>query len=328
MSALGRMLALALLVLVAAAPGPAGAETYDFASAKASIATLTQVPGSVRQVIGVVRASDFGPFHLTGSCGYQCLGKLCFRDWRWNWSPDYSWMKTDLESRYREVERTGNGFDGRFSPLRAWLTTTLPQFSDDFAHRAQQLEHDQSRLEAPDTPAVLKLLLARRIEHEIGALTDELRRDSGQVRGAASGLSAYDAELAQRLDGAASFDGVLTGMIARNRARLDHDVAAQGWPCGSDTIRGQYASVAAVVGAQYGNVVATARNFGLSAQRTDRAAAVLLGTVLNVQTQYEGVLEKLRAAQLTPSGAIQRIRLRVAAAAWRDLAAYAKQQFH
>lgn len=57
------------------------------------------------------------------------------------------------------------------------------------------------------------------------------------------------------------------------------------------------------------------------------AVSVILGTVLTFQNRYQGIAQALNLAQISPAGAVQQLRINVAAAAWRDFAQYAETQF-
>jgi hypothetical protein len=113
-------------------------------------------------------------------------------------------------------------------------------------------------------------------------------------------------------------------MLDSSSQRLKKDIA--GWPCGTGDITNKFNNAKLVVRTQFQAVQDTAQKYGVVSSKTDTSTSILLGVVVAIRFNYQSVLQDLQAAKISPAGAIQKLRLNVALAAWRDLAEYAKQQ--
>ncbi len=323
-------------------PGP----QVDFAPVKDAIGNLKGLRASVEKVLTVIRATNFGPFKISGSCGYDpqwwAFG-MDTKTWNWWWEfPNYTWLRNDLERRYQAVLAVDSQFNQRFSPLKTWLVTTLPQFSQQFDEASARIQNDQDAIKNATTtqsggliiPAQRKIDLAKNdILRTITQLNDSLQTGSDQLRSAQSSLSTFNQQLNGAIQQVSSGRNGMEQMIARDdttfyKTGVPGKIGPVGdWPCDANSGRAGYENIKKTVRDQFQSVVNAGQNFGVDSRKTDQAVSTILGTVLNLRTGYQGVLDNLKAAEITPAGAVQKLRLNVASAAWRDLADYARQQF-
>jgi len=299
------------IVLLSMAAATAGAlPGQDIAAAKAAIGRMKALPASVRQVITVINGTNFGPWDLSGRCEYNwhwyCFGNCQYYQWTWKF-PAYTWLKTDLQQRYNRVQGQANQFDQAFSPVKNWLTVSLPQVS-------QQMDAASGQMQGAD---------AAKVKAAIAQLDSQLNNSSGSLRTGFSSLSGFNQTLNGLLAQANSRDAV-EGVIRNDQAMVDREVAK--FPCGADEVRGKYNNVRDTVRNQFNTVEQAGKNFGVTATQTDNDVSLVLGTVLAARGSIAAVLKSLQSASVTPAGAVQQLRLNVVAGQWRDLAVFASQQ--
>jgi hypothetical protein len=298
------------IVLLSLAATVRGLPGQDIAAAKASIGRMKALPTSVKQVITVINGTNFGPFDLSGRCEYDwhwyCFGNC--RYWQWTWQfPAYTWLKTDLAQRYNRVQAQANQFDQAFSPVRTWLTVSLPEIS-------KQMEAASGQMQGADVA---------KVKAAVAQLDSQLNDSSGHLRTGYTSLSAFNESLNALLAQANSRDAV-ENVIRRDQEGVDREVSK--YPCGADEIRGKYNNVRDTVRNQFNLVEQAGKSFGVTANQTDADVSLVLGTVLAARGSIAAVLKSLQTASVTPAGAVQQLRLNVVAGQWRDLANFAIQQ--
>jgi hypothetical protein len=320
-----RFLALILALML---PLSASAQGDDFAPAKAAIDSLKQLPASVSRVQSVIQGTSYGPFEISGSCDYDkqwyCLGMAC-RTFKWWWKfPNYTWFKDSLAARYNEVSSVSQQFDSRFTPVKTWMLTSLPQFS-------QQLDKENEIISAAGRVAADPNSSPAAIEQAKSDLLASLNRiENGlqpgvkQLNDGISSLSNFNSQLNQSLQNVNNLRVSLDRVVSADKANMNAKLGE--YPCGDGDARAQYNGIENLVTGQFQNVQTAAQSYGVTSNQTDRDVSIILGTVLNFQTRYQGISQALRLAQLSPAGAVQQLRINVVAASWRDFAQYAEKQ--
>ena len=287
-----------------------GLRGQDMATAKQAIVRMKALPASVQQVIVVIKATNFGPFKLSGKCGYDshwyCFGN-CW-DFTWSWEfPNYNWLKTNLEGSYNRVRDQAARFDQAFSPVKTWLTASLPDIS-------RQMELASSRVASGK---------ASDVKDALAQLDTQLKGGSGRLEAGLTTLSAFNKTMTDLLQAANSRD-TMESVIKRDADALNNKVST--YPCGADDARNQYKTVQNSVRGQFDNVAQAGRNFGVTSVQTDNDVSIVLGTLLATRGSVDGVLKNLQNATLTPVAAVQQLRLKVVAAQWQELSDFARQQ--
>jgi hypothetical protein len=324
MRQIARSLILVFGVLAGVSPVAAQTSPPDFQPAKDGIILLRQFPNGVRQVQDVIRGANFGPFQWSGQCGVDCF-IVCWRDFKWEfrWGPEY--LRNALAWRYDNVGRVSSTFDSSFQPVKVWLTGTLTNFSNTFDGASQDLERDRSVIQNPLSTPGEKQRAAGNIQQTLATLVAALQNDSQQLSGGITTLSQFNASLGASLRQVEDARGALNQAL--DALQNNFNTSTANWPeCGRNAAAGATNQNKEIVRLQYQIVFDTAQRLGVTAGESDRAVSLILGSVLNVQNQYRGVLDRLRAAQITPVGAVQELWLNVAGAKWRDLADYARRE--
>lgn len=300
----------------------------DLSDAKGAIDKLKQLPGSVQKVREVVKAANFGPFAISGSCSYNwvwyCFGTNC-TTFSWGWKfPNYAWLRGALDQRYQNIQSVSSQFDGRFSPVKSWLLNTLPGFSQQFDTTATRMQAEDATIrKAGATPAEIEKATLN-ILQALDQTTGSLHQGLDQLKAGTSGLAIFNRQLSGTFQTIESTRAGMEQMIGNDEKTMNQTLG--GWPCGVDDARSGYNGIKTTVRSQFQNVVTAGQNFGLNSSQTDQSVSIILGRVLSLQNSYQNVLNNLRQAQITPAGAVQQLRLNVTVAAWRDLATYARQQ--
>ena len=304
----------AILLLSMAAATVGRLPGQDIAAAKAAIGRMKALPASVRQVITVINGTNFGPFEISGQCDYNwqwyCFFSNC-NTLRWRWTfPSYIWLKTDLAQRYSRVQSHANSFDQAASPVKTWLTVSLPDIS-------KQMDAASGQMQGAD-PAKVKAAITQ-LDSQVSGSSDRLRTGY-------TSLTNFNETLKGLLAQANSRDA-LEGVIRTDEAGVNQELAnTSKFPCGADDVRNKYSRIRDTVRSQFSLVEQAGRNFGVTATQTDNDVSLVLGTVLALRGSIASVLKNLQSAAVTPAVAIQQLRLNVVAGQWRDLANYASQQ--
>lgn len=315
-------------IFALALPLTAWSQNDDFAPAKAAINNLKQLPSAVSQVQIVVQATFFGPFEISGSCGYDrqwyCFGQPC-RTFNWWWKfPNYTWFKDSLAANYNQVSAVAGQFDNRFSPIKNWMVTTLPQFSQQFDQESSKMNAAGQVVMNPQSSPAAVAQAKTDILQSLDRINAGLQPGIEQLNSGISSMSNFNSQLNQSLQRVNNLRSTLDQVIAADSSSMNQKLAE--YPCGSDDARNKYNGIKNTVTSQFQNVQNAAQSYGVVSNQTDQSVSLILGTVLNFQTRYQGISQALKNAQISPAGAIQQLRITVAAAAWRDFANYASQQ--
>ena len=304
-------------------------DKYDVAPVKDAINKLKAFPGAVQKVQNVVKNANFGAFEIKGECDFDyqwyCLGFAC-QTWKWSWKfPGYGGLRESLSNRYSAVTRVSSQFDQRFSPVKDWLTKTVPEFSRQLDGAAGRMESAQAVLSNPSSNAAAKEVAKRDIVQALSDLDRSLAQGSTQLQAGLTSLSQFNEQLSAAIG---SIEGLRPGMeqmFKDDDAQLNNHM--KGWPCGQDDVHNKYRGVTSSVRGQFDGAINAGKSFGIQSVESDKAVSTILGTMLNFHAGYTAVLDSLESAKVTPSVAVQRLHLSVAKDSWRDLATYARQQF-
>lgn len=288
----------------------------DFDKAKQEITYLNNLSGAVNQVVASVDQTNFGPFAINGKCGYDsnwyCFGNC--KTWTWWWKfPNFEWIKSSLKSRYQTVSTTADAFPQYFSPVKSWLLQSLPAFTATFKTEMDKINA------AKGTPNERAVVIAA-----IETINRGLDDGSNQIRNGIQGISNFNQRMLGDLNQIESLKQQMESSIARNNQDVVDKTAS--YPCDRDAARSQAANIGNTVRNQFNTVLAKAINFDIASGRIDQSTSSLLGTLVTIQGNYQGVLTNLKNASISPAGAVQRLRLSVTFQAWQSLADFARQE--
>ena len=326
-TAIGRRFLLAAMALSLCAIADRAPAQEDLAPAKTAIVQLKQLPGSVQRVVAVIRTTNFGPFSIHGSCGYDshwyCFGDC--KEFHWSWTfPGFAWLKEGLEQRYNNVANVAGQFDPNFAPVKNWLITTMPRFVTYLDGASKEMLANEQIVLSATASAEQKDAATKAIQSRFADIGTRLDEGSDQLRAGVVQLSNYN----NQLNGAL---GQINAARQQMEQRFNSDTAQMNqklgsYPCGDGDARNQYNGVKGTVTNQFNQVVSAAEQVGVVSGQTDKAVSLILGTVVNLRSRYHGIQQNLQAAKITPAGAVQALRLQVTVNSWQDFANFARQQ--
>lgn len=319
----------AVLLMALALPFTVSAQSDDFTGAKAAIVNLKQMPASVGRLQTLIQSTYYGPFEISGSCDYDkqwyCLGMACKTfNWRWTF-PNYTWIKNSMAASYGDVSAVSQQFDSRFAPVRTWMLTSLPQFSQ-LLDQENPVMANAGRIAADANSSPQDIALAKvEVLASLDRIANGLQPGIQQLNQGISSMANFNSQLNQSLQRVNDLRTGLDGVIASDKQQMNARLGD--YPCGDGDARAKYSGIENQVNDQFQGVLAAAQSFGLTSQAADNDVSIILGIVLNFQNRYQGVSQALRLAQISPAGAVQQLRIDVVAASWREFAQYALTQF-
>jgi len=318
-----------VLLIALALPLSVSAQGDDFAPAKLAIVDLKQLPASVGRLQTLIQASYYGPFAISGSCDYDkqwyCLGMGC-KTFKWGWTfPGFTWIKDSMASSYGEVSSTARQFDSRFAPVKAWMLTSLPQFSQ-LLDKENEVMANAGRIASDPNASQEDIARAKAdVLASLDRIANGLQPGIQQLNEGIASLSDFNSQLNRPLRQVSDLRGGLDRVITADKQQMNATLGS--YPCGDDDARAKYGGIESQVTSQFQNVQAAAQTFGVTSQAADNDVSIILGIVLNFQNRYQGISQALRLAQISPAGAVQQLRINVVAASWRDFAQYVMRQF-
>lgn len=317
-----------ILLMALALPLSVSAQD-DFAPAKAAIAGLKQIPASVDRLQTLIQSTSYGPFEISGSCDYDrqwyCLGMAC-KTFNWWWKfPNYTWIKNSMAASYGEVSSVSRQFDNSFAPVKTWMLTSLPQFSQ-LLDKENEVMTNAGRIAMDANASPEDIARAKAdVLASLDRIANSLQPGIQQLNQGMSSLSSFNSQLNRSLRRIDDLRAGLDRMIASDKQQMNAKLGE--YPCGDGDARAKYSGIENQVTSQFQNVQTAAQSFGVSSQAADNDVSIILGTVLNFQTRYQGISRALKQAEISPAGAVQQLRVNVVAASWRDFAQYAMTQF-
>lgn len=296
---------------------------------KEYIRQLHTLPTSVNNVMASINATNFGPFHISGSCEYDynflLCGGTCYK-WSWSWDfPNFQWLKGSLRQQYQNVLNTAAKFDKKFLPVKNWLLTTLPGFTNLYKNEMDKILAAEAVFKNPSSTPDEQLYAKQMIILSIRKINEGIQQGSDELRTGILNLSDFGKEMQIALNRIENLKGTMENSL-NNNIKLVIEKTAD-FPCDRDKVRAQVINLQESIKTQFYNVLTQNSNFGIAAENIDKGTSIILGTLINIQNQYQGVLERLKNAQLTPEGAVQELRLNVTYLSWQDLVIFVGKEF-
>lgn len=301
-------------------PVPAAGQEIDVDSAKEAITLLARFRDDVREMQSVV-ATPLGPFGVSGKCSY------CTSHFMWCWSYatlswshgiDFTESRAPLSRALESAERHAGSFAAGYEPTRAWLRG-LPGFSARFEEVSTTVLAVRREIGQGIGPSPEQRL---RVTRALNQLTDELGASAAQLRDGIQALAAFlqthiaDLEAIRQAQQTHQRVGAATLQSVQGQAqtqKCDRPLAIFQLIEIEDRFR---YSIAVIRGAF--------EKLEVSSRGAEPGLAVLLGAVVNSQTQLQKVLELIEAASRDELGSfLERLHLDNARAQWKSLAEHA-----
>jgi hypothetical protein len=290
----------------------------DVAAAESAIATAVAYPRLIHEAATQAQGVALGPWTVSISCNY---GTSDANHYSSQVSVDFTVTRTQLQQAIATAESQASTFLDHFNFVSVWMAQTLPLTSSVFATAAAAVDAAVSAgRHGTPTQAMVDTAVK-----DLSDLVSTLQANSKQLSDGVAGLAQFNIQLtscAQLVQQAAA------NLKSTAQSALDQVAdQARSAPCGGDGAMSQ------IVGFQIQLLSSGAVLDGTFAQLASHtkdaqsAVSVLLGTVVNLISEYQGVLNQVKTVQGQAAATImQQIRLMVAASAWKSLTQYATAQ--
>ncbi|MDB5935496.1 MAG: hypothetical protein JWQ01_2840 [Massilia sp.] len=310
------LLPLALCFLQPAAT----AQEVPAAALNNAIVSLAQF----RQQVADMRAQaqqPLGPFRIESSCSW-CSAHAwwgfgtCTETTHASWggSVDFSWTRGQLHDTLARADQDAGAFAASFAPTQAWIDG-LPAFSRSFDAAADLILGVQQAIKAGQTPTDAQ---RQQVTQALEQLTAELTRSSTQLQ---AGTRALAVSLQQQSSYRDAIRAAIDGSAKSAEAALANaEKSSMGHPC-QDGVPAQFAAIRANFSASTARIQGSFQQLDARSRDAENALAVLLGGVVNAQTQMKSILSLVTAAGNDKLGSfLEQLHLAAAKKQWSDLA--------
>jgi len=297
-------------------------------SAPATMAAIDQLKGLAAKIPQLVAAADriyFGPFSFKGSCGFDyswyCFGLPCQKE-NWTYKPDFGPGKAVVQRAYGNLNTVAGTFTAKFSATKAWLLTDVPAISTAFGAASEAVNADVKIYNDPGANPAQKSQAQADIIAQIQALLVKIDSAKSNLTAAITGVSSFAQNLSAAFTGITNAENSVNSMFAAAEAGVNR----YPFHCGRPACLADLKLAEQTMRNQLGAVSSAAKAAGVDAGALDQQASLVLGSLVSLQQQTNGVLQNLKNAKITPPGAVQELRLAVAQKTWQQLATYAKEK--
>jgi len=289
---------------------PAAGQTNDVAAAKEALSQLAQFSNDVSKMHKVV-TQPLAPFMASY---IWCLG-LDGKNETIQAIVDYNNTIGKLDSELRKAEQGASLFSKSYEPIQTWLDG-LTKFSAKFDVTADRILGVQADIKAGRGPSDQQRQI---VKQALRNLADDLSSSSAPLQSGTKALatalqlqSSYAASIKQAIVRAEQFAPEL---LTRYQA------AIQSPHCKFLRLEDQFNKNKQDFSRSIGEISPTFQKVEASSLRAQKGLAVLLGAVVNSQTELRSVLEQVNAAKNDELGSfLERLHLTSAKRQWEDLA--------
>jgi uncharacterized coiled-coil DUF342 family protein len=299
------------------------AQTNAVNAQQQAISRLDQFTNQVSNMRSVVGKS-LGPYPIYTRCTW-CSEKewwglgLCTRETTetWDTKVDFTWTRQRLTNTLDKSQRYASTFSNSYQPTQNWISE-LPKFSTKFDTAANVVLTVQQEIKAGIGPNFQQREV---VTQALQDLSNDLNRSAFLLQNGTSALasflqnqSAYREEIQRGINGAdQSAQQALTNL--ENQSKTHH--------C-QDGLNEKYAGIRADFSRSLQEISDAFQQLGGSSREAEKSLALLLGTVVNSQTDLNTVLELVQAASNEKLGSfLERLHLSQAKEQWKNMADYA-----
>jgi hypothetical protein len=311
------LLALGLLA------SPAGAQSADVVtSSNEALARVAQLANDVRAMRATAQI-PIGPYDLSTECTW-CSDHAwwgfgtCTQNTteRWHEKVDFSWTRGRLNYILEQAERSANDFPRAFAPIHAWIGG-IPAFAAKFDQTADIVLNVEQQIKAGVGPNDQQ---RQTVTQALQTLIDELTGTATQLNNATKVLaaalqqqSAYGPAIKQAIEGADR---------DANNALTHLQQAASTHHC-QDGLPEKFNAIKANFSTSIGQISAAFQKLETDRQAADRGLAYLLGSVVSLRTDFQSVMDLVKAAGTDKLGSfLERLHLAAAKAQLQQIADY------
>jgi hypothetical protein len=286
------------------------------------IADLAKLQTDLSTASSVISGINLGPFQLGGSCDYDCFIGICIHTCNWSWKLDFTNVREPLQDAVAQLTQAAGQFGTAFEPTRAWLKTTLPQFSTDFATQAKVILDTNASIPTGGNPTPAQV---QAVQSAFQAIVDGLGTGQQQMNGATEAMAQFNLLISAK-------ETMLGELGANIQASIDDWIQktqndfVSGLPCGGGDADNQVNNAVNTFNSSFAYMQGYFTQVAQDGQAVAIATDQFVGTLTNIQAQYADVLQQVKAAQGYPASVIQNLHLDIAQNEWAQLAQFAAEQ--
>jgi len=296
------------------------AQISNVTGQKEAIFRLDQFNNQVSNMRSVVN-KPLGPYIISTGCTWcsqEFLG-LCIehRSETWSTSVDFKITRERLSGMLDQAQQNASTFSSRYERTQAWINS-LPGFSAKFDATADIILAVQADIEAGVGPNDQQ---RQSVTQALLDLTQHLGKSSSLLQEATSSLATF---LQQQISDKEAIGQVINDADSYAQqvfTRLENDSRTK--RC-QDGVNEKYAGIRADFSRSLQEISDAFRMLEGSSREVEGSLALLLGSVVNSQSELKTVINLVDVARNDELGSfLERLHLNAAKKQWRDLADYA-----
>ena len=289
--------------------------------------SLKQAAASLRQFqndLGSMRAAagrQLGPYQINSSCTwcseYAWWGfGLCTQNTTQSWatSVDFNWTRERLAGVLKEAEQSAGTFSSRYQPTQAWIDA-LPGFSARFDATADIMLTVQREIEEGKGPTEQQRQVVTRA---VQALSADLNGSSELLQAGTRSLADFLQQQSYYQD---SIRAAVDGADQSSQQALQAVQADAARHRCQDGVDQKFAAIRNEFSVSLQEVTAAFQRLEAGNREAQQGQAVLLGAVVDAQTEMQSVQHLLQVLQNDRLGSfLALLHLGAAKKQWQDLA--------
>ncbi|MBO3698072.1 hypothetical protein [Roseivirga sp. E12] len=278
--------------------------------AKQAIQALKNMPSNGPKLQQLIDNYNYGPFQTITKCSVctdHFIG-ICVEDedytYTWNF-PSYSNFMQQFKQLSQQLLSDISNFKPYYQPLQSALVDAMPNVSQ--------------------TLQTLKGSTTANVQTNLSSSIIKIKSLKKSLDSAISFLGNYNQAIVNDFANLHNNYLSLTSVTSSDRVAIDN--YAQGMACGGSTLITQWQTLVNEIQSSMTGFVLQCQDFGISTQTVNTDMGEIIGPLVSMLNQLNGVSEKLAAGQKTKNAAIQEINQMVAMNFWTQLSQFAQQEF-
>jgi hypothetical protein len=298
------------------------ATTDDLKNAVALLRTYQDEVGRLRELV----RKPLGPYQIATQCTW-CSSRpwwafgACTEETtqRIGMSVDFSWTRVRLDQVLQQAAQSANDFSRSYAPTQAWIDG-LPEFSSKFNGNADRILTVQQEIRAGNGPTNQQRQV---VTGALQSLLQDLGHSSVQLQEGTRALTAF---LQRQSDYRQSIKQAIAGSeqsANEQLSKLQQDAVAKAHPdCLANLVNNHFNPIRAQFDSSSQAIAASFQKLEVSSGEAEKGIAILLGAVVNNQTDLKSVMDLVNAASNDQMGSfLERLHLSAAKTQWAALAA-------
>jgi hypothetical protein len=294
----------------------------DLPASERAVSALGQFQRDVQSMRSVVN-TPLGPYPIRIQCSW------CSKTFIWciqtttrtySWDVDFNWTRNRLKNALNEAEGNASAFSGSYAPTQAWLKG-LPAFNTQFASAADVVLAVQAEIKAGNGSTDAQ---RQRVTQALGTLVSDLTNSSQLLSNGTRALTAYLQRQSSNRD---YIKTAIEGADQDLRAALaSYQNGTATWSPEDCRKRGQerFNQINRDFSASTQQISQIFQTLDGTSREAEKALAAMVGTLVSSQSDYQSILDQIKAAQNDQLGSfLEKLHLSSAKNQWKQLADYA-----